>query len=60
MPWIMMKREPFSEPETEEEEGGQKRAIFQSDRKKGGEWGEAGVGGDDFFRGRPDIHLRPS
>ena len=49
MPWTMMKREPFSEPETEEE-GGQKLTFFQSVRKKGGESGEAGVGGDDFFR----------
>ena len=55
MPWIMMKREPFSEPETEEE-GGQKLTIFQSDRKKGGEGGEAGVVGDDFFGPKQQIY----
>ena len=30
-------------------EGGQKLTFFQSDRKKGGESGETGVGGDDDF-----------
>ena len=30
---------------------GQKLTFFHSDRKKGGESGEAGVGGDEVFRG---------
>jgi hypothetical protein len=35
---------------------GQKLTFFQCDRKKGGEGGEAGVGGDEVFAARHHLH----